>query len=81
MRPRRLSELGRLVTEGANDSNPIRGFQGEEQSTSPRLFCEPGVGQAREAEGKEGTSPLVPVRALRCKNPKRNSSKQNLPAY
>lgn len=28
MRPRRLSEPGRPVTEGASDSNPVNGFQG-----------------------------------------------------
>lgn len=35
VRPRWLSEPGRPVTEGANYSNPINGFQEEKQRTSP----------------------------------------------
>lgn len=44
VRPRRLSEPGRPVTEGASDSNPVNGFRGGEQSASPRLLCGTGVG-------------------------------------
>lgn len=65
VRPRRLSEPGRPVTEGASDSNPVNGFRGGSRVRPPVCF----VGLAS-----------VPVRARRRKNPEQNSSKQNLPA-